>query len=328
MTDNTKITEPMSFIWTDELHATFEALAPSAPAATRGERITARYTNWRGETAVAVDTRPAACRFRLADEGKAYPKSSCTACGKGIATGLGRHCTVSATPAPAAGGPEAVRAEVKEYAPAGGDQVMIWVNDRDTRRGGYCLECVPRHVAPVICAALASPAATSGPTYVVNCCNCGRIIDTREESEGGDQWGHELSDDRWVCSPECLDAVTDPDATPPASSESAQVREGLIARARHAARVERTLTGNRAGELYDAPADALDECDPAGRIRASLANDRRPAGWTEALALLFMAANGHNPEIGMFAKSFSEGAWQEIESEWPEFVAFAAGRKG
>lgn len=63
----------------------------------------------------------------------------------------------------------------------------------------------------------ASPAATSAPTYVVNCCNCGRIIDTREESKGGDQWGHQLSDNRWVCSPECLDAVADPDAVPAAT---------------------------------------------------------------------------------------------------------------
>lgn len=39
-----------------------------------------------------MDTRPAECRFRLQDEGKAYPKSSCTACGRGIATGLGRSC--------------------------------------------------------------------------------------------------------------------------------------------------------------------------------------------------------------------------------------------
>lgn len=43
---------------------------------------------------MTADPRPSNCRFRLADEGKAYPKSSCTACGKGIATGLGRHCTV------------------------------------------------------------------------------------------------------------------------------------------------------------------------------------------------------------------------------------------
>lgn len=44
-----------------------------------------------------MDTRPENCRFRLQDEGKAYPRSSCTACGKTISTGLGRHCTVGDT---------------------------------------------------------------------------------------------------------------------------------------------------------------------------------------------------------------------------------------
>lgn len=41
-----------------------------------------------------MDTRPAQCRFRLQDEGKGYPRSSCAACGKTIGTGLGKHCTV------------------------------------------------------------------------------------------------------------------------------------------------------------------------------------------------------------------------------------------
>lgn len=35
-----------------------------------------------------TDTRPASCRERLREEGKAYPKSGCTACGANIATGL------------------------------------------------------------------------------------------------------------------------------------------------------------------------------------------------------------------------------------------------
>lgn len=35
-----------------------------------------------------TDTRPASCRERLREEGKAYPKSSCTACGANLATGL------------------------------------------------------------------------------------------------------------------------------------------------------------------------------------------------------------------------------------------------
>lgn len=38
------------------------------------------------------DYRPVNCRFRLQDEGKAYPRSSCAACGRGITTGLGKAC--------------------------------------------------------------------------------------------------------------------------------------------------------------------------------------------------------------------------------------------
>lgn len=44
--------------------------------------------------------------------------------------------------------------EMAEYKPAGGPLVMIWVNNRDTQRGGYSLECVPRYVAPLIVSAL------------------------------------------------------------------------------------------------------------------------------------------------------------------------------
>jgi len=40
----------------------------------------------------AGEARPANCRFRLHDEGKPYPRSSCTACGKSITTGLGKQC--------------------------------------------------------------------------------------------------------------------------------------------------------------------------------------------------------------------------------------------
>ena len=39
-----------------------------------------------------MDNRPNNCRFRLRDEGKAYPKSRCFACGKGVTTGLGESC--------------------------------------------------------------------------------------------------------------------------------------------------------------------------------------------------------------------------------------------
>lgn len=144
----------------------------------------------------------------------------------------------SASPAPAAGGLEAVVGETA-YA-----KVRVDTDPKD----GWAFVTPSRHPDDIAnglaegaweeryqffgeLVALASPAATSAPTYVVNCCNCGRVIDTREESEGGDQWGHELSDDRWVCSPECLDAVTDPDAAPAATSAETQggggVREAI-----------------------------------------------------------------------------------------------------
>lgn len=42
-----------------------------------------------------TDTRPTNCRFRLQDEGKVYPRSSCNACGRNILTGLGNKCNVT-----------------------------------------------------------------------------------------------------------------------------------------------------------------------------------------------------------------------------------------
>ncbi len=48
------------------------------------------------DTGETKDRRPDHCRFRLQDEGKPYPKSSCQACGKGIASGLGRECSITA----------------------------------------------------------------------------------------------------------------------------------------------------------------------------------------------------------------------------------------
>lgn len=52
-----------------------------------------------------LDERPANCRFRLQEERKAYPRSSCPACGRTITTGLGMRCqevnlirTTAATP--------------------------------------------------------------------------------------------------------------------------------------------------------------------------------------------------------------------------------------
>lgn len=43
-----------------------------------------------------------------------------------------------------------------------------------------------------------------------NCCHCGRIIDKRETSQGGDPFGTQLTDRRWTCSFECWEAIVDP----------------------------------------------------------------------------------------------------------------------
>lgn len=52
--------------------------------------------------------------------------------------------------------------------------------------------------------------ATPQPLHTTNCCKCGRIIDTREKKDGGDDFGAQLSDGRWTCSIECDDAVINP----------------------------------------------------------------------------------------------------------------------
>jgi len=41
----------------------------------------------------STDVRPLACRFRQQDEGRAYPASSCTACGRSIFGELGSRCS-------------------------------------------------------------------------------------------------------------------------------------------------------------------------------------------------------------------------------------------
>ncbi|WP_449376131.1 hypothetical protein, partial [Bosea thiooxidans] len=137
--------------------------------------------------------------------------------------------------------------------PAGGDV-------DDLRRSldqliSYCKPVSEAHVQRVskcidrICA-LSPPTSAAEPVaWIANCCHCGRIVDTREEKEGGDKFGCELTDGRWTCSPECWDAVVEPDATPPAP-----------------AAVD--------GQRVKAPLDAEDEMDPAGRIRACLATDK------------------------------------------------------
>ena len=41
--------------------------------------------------------------------------------------------------------------------------------------------------------------------HMVECVMCLASVDTREETDGGDPYGCEISGIGWVCSPECYD---------------------------------------------------------------------------------------------------------------------------
>lgn len=70
--------------------------------------------------------------------------------------------------------------------------------------------------------------AETAPTPISNCARCGRIVDTREEKDGGDKFGCELADGRWTCSIECYDVLTG-EASSPASADLREV----VAKALH-----------------------------------------------------------------------------------------------
>lgn len=54
----------------------------------------------------------------------------------------------------------------------------------------------------------AAPPPPASPAVTANCCNCGRIIDTRERADGGDSFGCQLDDGRWTCSIACYDVLS------------------------------------------------------------------------------------------------------------------------
>ena len=69
-----------------------------------------------------------------------------------------------------------------------------------------------RKLTAALSAALVQAPVQVGEIQTANCCKCGRIIDKREMSEGGDAFGAEMTDGRWTCSMECWEAVVDPEA--------------------------------------------------------------------------------------------------------------------
>lgn len=62
-------------------------------------------------------------------------------------------------------------------------------------------------------------------SWIANCCQCGRIIDTREQKDGGDSFGCEAGNGSWTCSFECWE--TEVDAQPrEVPSETTEKGEG------------------------------------------------------------------------------------------------------
>lgn len=78
---------------------------------------------------------------------------------------------------------------------------------------------------------LTIPAVQVGvkPEWLTNCAVCGRVVDTREASEGGDDHGCEY-DNGWACSSECAETLSpDPDwMTVQPSPEVAALMEALV----------------------------------------------------------------------------------------------------
>lgn len=215
-----------------------------------------------------------------------------------------------ASPAPAAGGLEAVRGALRLA--EGRLELLLreFPDESATSDHPVATRYVLSKVKAGI-AALASPAATSA------------------ETQGGDGVREALSRLEKACdglaatrSQATYLAMIDNDKASDALSELDEAR-------RHARHVIAALAlAASAATRGEAMQPAIDgfaaNAEIAERIFAPAPEkDGRPDGWTEAIAISFMAANGHNPEMGMFAKSFNEGAWREIEQEWPEFEAFA-----
>ncbi|AHJ10768.1 hypothetical protein P106B_85 [Rhizobium phage vB_RglS_P106B] len=62
---------------------------------------------------------------------------------------------------------------------------------------------------PVAIAGRAIKPVYIDPIPTANCQQCGRIIDTREASEGGDDFGCETSPNIWYCSVACEEVGND-----------------------------------------------------------------------------------------------------------------------
>lgn len=95
------IEQMLAAVIRDGAHGYWRNVAKVRAALDDEDHIASTLQNGNQQTATThyvapTDARPPGCRFRLIDEGKPYPRSGCTACGKTIMTGLGRVCDVPA----------------------------------------------------------------------------------------------------------------------------------------------------------------------------------------------------------------------------------------
>ena len=81
--------------------------------------------------------------------------------------------------------------------------------------------------ADYLSAALSGTREAGEPSTTANCYVCGRIVDTREKSEGGDPFGAQDSDG-WTCSIECWETTLGEDAAPPAEVERGAVTDEMV----------------------------------------------------------------------------------------------------
>lgn len=77
------------------------------------------------------------------------------------------------------------------------------------------------------------------------------------------------------------------------------------------------------------PGRTLFSCAAHQEAKAAIScDDGRPAGWTEALALAFVAEGfaGFFARPELFAELFTQGDWTEIRKTYPAFDDFVASR--
>jgi len=141
-------------------------------------------------------------------------------------------------------------------------------------------EATAHYEAKIRSALVDVPVEPAVPT--ANCCVCGRIIDTREKSEGGDDFGDETEPGKWTCSVQCYDAyvgfVPDEPAPHKEGEDSAAVT-AAIRRAGTKARdelLERMADGGSVdNDLADYMTRIVDACE-----RAALAATRSGSATT------------------------------------------------